>query len=120
MKLDVNNQLIIILISPSATGASDNVNEDLNFFKTCIVDYYCFVKDPTKHIWTSFPKFQDLIGTTYFNAMAKRVQLFFIRYNIWSNTLVNANFRDVATGMKITLNLFANNMSLVYDCVRLC
>ncbi|CAB3999777.1 Hypothetical predicted protein [Paramuricea clavata] len=85
------------------TGASDNVQEDLDFFKTCIVDYYCFEKNPNKHTWINFPNFKNLIGTTYFNAMAKRIQLFFIRYNTWSNTLVNAKFRDVATGNCLNL-----------------
>ena len=71
----------------------------MDFFKTCIVDFYCFEKHSTEYMWTKFPDFKDLIGTPYFNAMAKRVQLFFVRYNAWSNTLVNAKFRDVATGM---------------------
>ena len=88
-----------ILISTSATGAADNAQEDIDFFKTCIVDFYCFKKHPTEHMWTGFPNFKDLIGTPYFDAMAKRVQLFFIRYNTWSNTLVDAKFRDVASGI---------------------
>ena len=113
----IDNLKMVILSPNSTTGASDNVQEDLDFFKTCIVDYYCFEKDPNKHTWINFPNFKDLIGTTYFNAMAKRIQLFFIRYNTWSNTLVDAKFRDVATGMKIKLvkkPSFKENSTLVY------
>jgi hypothetical protein len=85
----------------SATGAADDYNEDVNFFKNCIVDYYCFEKHATEDVLTKFPDFKDLIGTAYFNAMAKRVEFFFARYNTWSTDILNdAKFRDVATGIQ--------------------
>lgn len=77
---------------------NDNDVDDLDFFKKCIVDYFCFEKSANADIWIKFPTFQGLIGTWYFNSVAKRVEIFFIRNNDWSDMVLDAKFRDVSTG----------------------
>lgn len=72
--------------------------EDLKFFKKCIVQYYCFKKTPNVDSLYRLPDFRYLIGTKYFNKVAQRVELFFIRNNDWSQTVVNPKFRNIKTG----------------------
>ena len=66
---------------------------DLDFFKTCITKYYCFVAGG-KDRWTTVPKFRrgknwmrNSLEKRYFKKVAKRVELFFIRNNDWQRTV---------------------------------
>lgn len=75
----------------------DDDDDDLDFFKKCIVDVYCFQKPRHETVWTKLPTFAGVIDTAYFTKTAKRVELFFIRNNDWSRTIVNPKFRVAST-----------------------
>ncbi|CAB3999776.1 Hypothetical predicted protein [Paramuricea clavata] len=66
--------------------SSNNNKADLNFFKNCIADVYCYKKSPTSDAWIGLPSYKDKF-TTYFNDAAKRIERFFIRNNDWSAIL---------------------------------
>lgn len=62
------------------------------------MDYFCFEKSATADAWTKQPTFLGQVGTSYFTSVAKRAEMFFIRNNDWSQSLVNPKFRDASTG----------------------
>ena len=59
----------------------------ISWIKECIVDYYCFKKDPSQAEWIAQPSFKGLFDEPHFQTAATFSEYFFKIYNNWKDTI---------------------------------
>ncbi|XP_028399825.1 uncharacterized protein LOC114523163 [Dendronephthya gigantea] len=64
----------------------NNNRKDIEFFKKCISEVYCYKKASSGDKWISLPNYEAQF-TSYFTDAAKRVERFFVRNNDWNMLL---------------------------------